>query len=182
MAAEWRDVPSSPMYQVSETGDVRSKDRIIQVRTNGRGTYDRQMAGQPIAFTKLPAGYLVVQLGRGHKRTVHSLVAEAFIGPRPKGMDINHKDGNKKNNNVGNLEYCSRSANMKHAYDTGLVPKPPLKRGTDQHLCRLDEDKVRAIRKWHEDGGGIAQMARHYDVGESTIRNLVQRKSWAWLD
>ena len=182
MAAEWRDVPSSPMYQVSSTGDVRSKDRIIQVHTNGRGTYDRQRAGQPIRFTTLPAGYLVVVLGRGNKRTVHSLVAEAFIGPRPQGMDINHKDGNKKNNNVGNLEYCSRSANMKHAYDTGLCPKPPLKRGTDQHLCRLDEDKVRAIRKWYEDGAGIAQMARFYEVGESTIRHIVRGNTWAWLD
>lgn len=58
------------------------------------------------------------------KKTVfrlHRLVAEHFIGdPLPKETDVNHKDGNKQNNSASNLEWCTRSENMKHAIRTGL--------------------------------------------------------------
>jgi hypothetical protein len=49
------------------------------------------------------------------------LVAETFIGPKPgKGYEVNHKDGNKKNNNLDNLEWCTRSQNIKHSFNIGL--------------------------------------------------------------
>ena len=55
---------------------------------------------------------------------VHRLVANAFI-PNPENKRcINHKDGNKKNNNINNLEWVSYSENMKHAYRTGLAIPP----------------------------------------------------------
>lgn len=49
--------------------------------------------------------------------SVHSVVAEVFIGKRPEGFQVNHKDGNKHNNFASNLEYVTRSQNTKHAYD-----------------------------------------------------------------
>jgi Mor family transcriptional regulator len=70
---------------------------------------------------------------------------------------------------------------MRHAVATGLSPKPPLKRGTDQHKARLNEEKVRQIRAEHANGAGIARLARQYGVGESTIRNVVRGNTWAWL-
>jgi hypothetical protein len=51
---------------------------------------------------------------------VHRIVAAAFIGPCPDGLEINHKNGIKLDNRAENLEYTTRSANMKHAYDSGL--------------------------------------------------------------
>lgn len=57
--------------------------------------------------------------GRKHK-TIHSLVAAAFLGPRPDGCDVNHIDGDKTNNAASNLEYVTRKENMQHAMATGL--------------------------------------------------------------
>lgn len=63
--------------------------------------------------------YLTITLsnkGINKMFTVHSLIALTFLGDRPHGMHINHKDGNKHNNNIENLEYVTRSENSKHAY------------------------------------------------------------------
>lgn len=69
--------------------------------------------------------YLHVELWLNYKRKtakIHRLVAETFL-ENPCGLkEINHKDGNKQNNHVSNLEWCTRSENMKHAYKTGLRP------------------------------------------------------------
>lgn len=60
--------------------------------------------------------------GKQHMRYTHRLVAEAFI-PNPDHLpEVNHKDGNKLNNAVSNLEWTNRSSNMRHAYHTGLRP------------------------------------------------------------
>ena len=69
-------------------------------------------------------GYLGVQLynhGEAQHKRIHRLVAEAFIPNPDNKPDINHKDGNKHNNSVDNLEWVNKSENMRHAYQTGLV-------------------------------------------------------------
>ena len=174
--ATWLTIPSNGSYEVSDEGEVRSVDRTIE--RNGKPA---RLAGKTLKPLKHSHGYWSVSLGTGKRRLVHSLVMEAFVGPRPKGMDINHENGNKQDNRLENLEYCSRSQNMAHAVRTGLMDPPPVKRGSSQHLAKLSEDDVRSIRQWHSDGGGIAQMARSFGVGESTVRNIVKRNSWAWL-
>ncbi len=68
-------------------------------------------------------GYLHNVLNRnGFRKTplIHNLVTRAFLGERPKGLDVHHKDGNKTNNCLENLEYTTRSKNILHAYKTGL--------------------------------------------------------------
>ncbi len=172
---EWRKIEGFE-YEVSDEGQVRSLDRII-IR---RGV-EARLVGKELKFRKHRNGYRCISLAGGAQRTVHSLVAAAFIGPRPCGYDINHKDGDKTNNQLENLEYVTRSSNMRHAIATGLMPPPPVKRGTSQHLNRLNEEQVREIRKRYENGEGIAHMARDYEVGESTVRHIIRGNSWAWL-
>lgn len=58
-------------------------------------------------------------LGRGHSRTVHSLVAAAFIGPCPQGQEVRHKDGTRTNNTADNLEYGTRTDNLRDAIRHG---------------------------------------------------------------
>lgn len=74
-------------------------------------------------------GYKQVQIMRNNKRYtkyVHRLVAECFIDNPNNLPEVNHKDGNKANNAVDNLEWCNRSQNQRHAYKTGLI-KPSEK-------------------------------------------------------
>jgi HNH endonuclease/NUMOD4 motif len=52
---------------------------------------------------------------------VHKLVTDAFLGQRPAGMNVNHKDGNKANNVLSNLEYVTFSRNTRHAIEAGLI-------------------------------------------------------------
>ena len=109
VAEEWRDVVGyEGLYQVSNLGRVRSllknEPRILKsiVQKNG---------------------YCAVSLrrdGKGTRFYVHRIVASAFY-PNPDGFPVvNHIDGNKRNNNASNLEWCSYSHNARHAEDTGL--------------------------------------------------------------
>lgn len=111
MEEEWRPVKGfEGLYQVSSLGRMQSIPR-------------EDYLGRPVkGWVKTPGvsgnGYPTVVLwrqGKGFTRTVHSLVAEAFLGPRPEGFDVAHKDGTRTNNEVGNLRYLSRKDNLKEA-------------------------------------------------------------------
>ena len=110
----WKSVPGFSDYQVSSNG------RVKRIKNHLGQDIDR-----PMARTLNPNGYykmLLHQKGKGATRYVHEMVANAFHGA-PKGdrNQINHKNGNKQNNKASNLEWTTRSENMKHAYDAGLV-------------------------------------------------------------
>ena len=110
-------------YEVSDTGLIRSLDRYIP-RRFGKDKEVRMCfyKGHVMKLYE-DNGYLVVNLRKQCKsdvRKVHRLVGEAFI-ENPKCLPfINHIDGNKKNNNVSNLEWCTAEHNNIHAYKTGL--------------------------------------------------------------
>ncbi len=112
----WKDVVGfEGIYKISSKGRVRS----VLAR---RGAKSGRIL---VSRLNKHTGYLRVTLKafpRRNERTIHSLVAEAFIGPRPEGFEVNHIDGDKLNNAVENLEYLSHSDNMDHAYRLGLWP------------------------------------------------------------
>ena len=108
----WMDIDgSNGLYQVSNKGRVRSVDNTVKCN-NGRTFY---MHGRIIKPMTINSGYLVVNLhlddGKIQHRLVHRLVAEAFIPNNENLEQVNHKDENKKNNNVENLEWCTREYN-----------------------------------------------------------------------
>lgn len=106
------------LYEVSNTGKIRSLERITTVGRRGIGKELRQYL--------LPCGYLDVSLsshGKIKHKRVHRLVADAFC-ERSDGQDeVNHIDGDKQNNVACNLEWCTKSENMIHAYQNGLQTK-----------------------------------------------------------
>ena len=110
MAEEWRKIPGYENYEVSNTG------RVVNNNFNRKGIRKEMTY-------KKSRGYPAVSLfrnGKGKDITVHRLVAQAFI-PNPDNLrEVNHIDGNKVNNNVDNLEWCTREENMEHAKRNGL--------------------------------------------------------------
>lgn len=113
IAEEWRAILDGD-YEVSNLGRVRRA-------RPGRKTW----AGRLLATTRMKIGYLKVSPvvnGKNVYMYVHVLVAEAFLGPKPEGHEINHIDGNKANASAANLEYVTHTGNMQHALRMGLLP------------------------------------------------------------
>ena len=164
----WRPITGFPGYEVSDLGRVRS-------------TVTRLIGPQGSLVLKASPndkGYLHVSLCRQPGRTtrkIHKLVAEAFLGPRPPKHDINHKDGNKTNNQVGNLEWISRSGNCKHAYRLGLSNS----KGERCPSHKLTEEQVREIRMRRQQGETFSAIAGDFGVTNSAICNVCTRRNWS---
>lgn len=109
---QWRPVLGyEGLYEVSDRGEVRSLERTLPHPFSGTKTYPSKILS---AWSKPPYGYVCVKLykdGHGSHRPVHRLVLEAFVSPRPEGMEGCHYDGDPSNNAVGNLRWDTRTAN-----------------------------------------------------------------------
>lgn len=120
----WRSVPGwDDCYQVSSMGRVKSLERYVR----NTSTSFRKLPERILKQDCMQDGYLGVSLSRHQVPKyvkVHRLVAAAFI-PNPDNLPVvNHKDGNKHNNCVENLEWCTIAYNNEHARVTGLTPPP----------------------------------------------------------
>ncbi len=123
-------------------------------------------------------GYLFAVFSNGSRekvvnRFVHRLVLEAFVGPCPKGMECCHNDGDPTNNNLSNLRWDTRKANSadrkKHGTDI---------EGTKNKMAKLDDDKVREMRRLREEGWSFSRLARYYQVDIKTVFPAVHRRTW----
>ena len=117
----WKDIEGfENLYQVSNLGRVKSLSHIVEKSDGSIQTYKEKV----LHLGSMTSGYNFAGLTKNKickNYSVHRLVAKTFI-PNPNNYkDVNHKDGNKKNNRIDNLEWCSRSYNLKHALDIGLV-------------------------------------------------------------
>lgn len=121
IAEIWRWVPNyEGVYEVSNIGRVRSVDRTVAYYNwRACAKINHSVKGRILRPGKASSGYYTVALGRGNSRTVHSLVAEAFLGPKPDGHEVLHIDGSRTNNCVANLRYGTRSENMLDAVKHG---------------------------------------------------------------
>ena len=113
-------------YEVSSFGRVRSCDRIITQWSQYGHNIERKLKGQIINPTDNGYGYQIVGLAVNRKKKnqyVHRLVAEAFLDNPDGKAEVNHKDANKKNNHISNLEWVTRQENMDCAVSHMCHPK-----------------------------------------------------------
>ena len=171
---EWREIAgTNGWYEVSSEGRVRSW------RMSGRhGIGRRRAEARLLKAYADEAGYCRVSIypvpSLLEVRTVHSLVAEAFIGPRPEGQVICHGDGDPGNNFVENLRYDTPQGNSNDRIKHNRAP-----RGVRNGSAVLTEEKVEAIRALHEAGRhSNRQLARIFGVSKSTVNQIVLGRSW----
>lgn len=159
----WRDVVGyEGYYQVSNLGRVRSVDRWVDVTEKGT-TYRRFYPGRILAQGKHRGGYVFANLSVNQKRkerTIHRMVAEAFLSNPNNCGFVNHKDGDKKNNCVENLEWCTEQENMRHyLYVLGGIAK----RASRPVVCIETGDVFRSI----------AEAAKFANVSRASISHVL---------
>ena len=163
----WKDIRGyEGLYQISNLGRIKSLPKW-RVKYGYGEIILKQSIGKK--------GYKVISLNKNKKRKqykVHRLIAEAFI-PNPENKpQINHIDGNKLNNDINNLEWCTQNENIQHAYNTGLYKNyspPPVRQKRKIIQYSLDGQ---FIKYWI----GIADTAKKLNCDYSNIVNCCRGK------
>lgn len=167
---QWRPVPEyEGIYEVSENGQIR---RCVDKRNH--------RAGKILAQHLTHDGYCRLTLHKDCESrmfTIHVLVAAAFIGPRPSGLQVNHKDANKLHNNYLNLEYATGQENQQHASVHGLAAHG--ERGGNSKLTWKRVDRLRFM--WMN-GVPPKRLSAIFGVSAVQVGNIVSGKQWWYRD
>ena len=169
---QWRPIPGyGDLYEVSDCGRVRSLDRLTETRSGPRKYRGRCL--RPGVDRK---GYLAVSLcrvGVVKMCAIAGLVLSAFKGPRPKGTECCHNDGNKANNHLANLRYDTRKAN--HA---DKIVHGTHSRGSRSPTAKITEEQAKAVLR---DTRVQRIVAQELGVSQSLVSRIKLKKAWAHL-
>jgi hypothetical protein len=169
--AVYKEVPGFPGYRVGDDGSVWScKPR------NGRGgllpTWRRLKC-------RISRRYLCVGIrgpdGVKRVHTVHSLVLEAFVGPRPDGLWALHRDDNRADNTLPNLYWGTPSDNAIDRRENG---HSNYARGAALPQTILDEDLVAEMRRLRRSGATLREIAERFGVTEGAAGSACKGRSW----
>ncbi len=154
-------------YLISDTGEVWS------FRTSKR-TFAKLLKPK---ITK--KGYAEIGLSDRHGQKylkIHRLVLFSFgVIPNRLGMQVNHIDGNKLNNDISNLEWCTPKENIQHAVKSGLSPGV---RGEQAGNAKLTEQDVCEIRRQYQSGKFQKDIGAEFDIKQDHVSRIVNRKVW----
>lgn len=172
MKNEWKPIKGyEGLYEVNRIGQVKSLDRYT-VDSIGRKKF---YPGKPLTALINEGGYSYVKLSRsGQKKQfyIHRLVALAFINNPNNLEEVNHIDGNKKNNVCNNLEWITSHGNELHAIENNLKVH-----GSNHYESKLDENKVRYIRK-EKQNKSFNALAKELGVTVSAIFSAYHGLTW----
>jgi hypothetical protein len=171
MSEVWKKVVGYSDYAVSNNGVVKSlkygKEKVLKLDIN-------------------KDGYYIATLSRNGKKKrfrVNRLVAELFI-PNPDNLPVvNHKDGNKKNNSVNNLEWSTVAENTQHAYDTGLISKERHRKGRQKlmkPLLQIDKNTGEVVRRFESYREAVKELNMNAGNLSTAIKNGWVCKGFKW--
>lgn len=161
----WQDIDGyEGLYMISNLGRVKS--------LHGKGRILKQSNSNEYSHVSL------YKNGNGKTLLVHRLVGNAFV-PNPENKpEINHKDGNKRNNVVTNLEWVTARENQNHSILFGLKSC-----GENAANNKLTAEEVQEIRRLYVPktrGCGCRALAKKYGVNSGTIWSIVNGRYWRW--
>lgn len=147
MQEEWRDVPGfEGRLQASNAGRVRSLRVLKSHRRSG---------------SEYPVVWVPSTTKRAQSEFVHTLVARAFVGPRPSGYEVNHKDGNRQNPRAENLEYLTRVENARD--------------GVRRRGCCLTDEQIRQVDElYYVEGKSARWITEHLQIPGQRVRSYIQ--------
>lgn len=176
----WRSIVGyEGCYLVSNTGLVYSEPRTEFVGSSRTGGHHRYRNSRHLKPRIGNTGYYQVGLyteARAKRCTVHRLVALAFLDNPLNLKEVNHKDGDRLNNHVSNLEWTSRVENSLHS--TRVLLK---NRGTDNKASKLSEKNVLEIKTLLDSGTPQTDIAKLYNVSNHAIFRIQRGHNWGWL-
>lgn len=155
------DIPEfEGLYKINKFGDVLTI-KFNRLKVNG---IDR-------------CGYKNLSLykdGKPYHIKVHQLVARIFLGASD-GLCVNHKDGNKENNHVSNLEYITQKENIRHAWSLGLCNPS---QGNNHYRSKINTDDVIKIRQDVLNGISYNTLSKRYNMSASNLSRVARGKIW----
>lgn len=163
-------------YEISKCGRVFSTRR----KHNQSNKYDEKEIELKIQY--IDDSYAILGLvddnGRSRMKSVHRLVAEAFIENPEKKRTVNHKDGDKHNNVASNLEWATYQENSQHACDTGLNPRQS---GEKNSMSKISEEECIQLIIDMLDGANNNELALKYNLHSRYISLIRGKKRWKHL-
>lgn len=173
----WKDIPNyAGLYQVSNQGRVRSYDKYVRSRGG-----QRLIKGRILKYIERKQNeYLTVNLYKNTKLKhfyIHRIVLMAFDRLPKLKEQCNHKDGNKRNNKISNLEWCTPKENCDHSIR--VLHNKIGRRGEKHPKAKLTDKKVREIRVHLKEGRLLQkEIAKKYDISPGIISLINTYKIW----
>jgi hypothetical protein len=158
----WKRVPNFSKYFVSDLGNVKS--------------FMEHEDGLLLKTAVDACGYVRIRIfnDKGYRKTwkMHRLVLYAFLGDSE--LQVNHKNGVKSDNKLSNLEYCTKSENLKHAYRIGIASN----KGERHPNSKIKDSDAIKMRELYGNNVTQKSLSELYNLSVQTVSNIVNNKTW----
>lgn len=175
----WKDIIGfEGYYQVSNFGRVKSVDRTHERLSRTGNLQTVFLKSQIKKHCQNRDGYLYVNLSKNGKNTsikIHRELAKAFLPVENGKTHVDHIDGNKLNNHVNNLRWCTHAENITFAWDNGLYNN----KGSGHAMAKLNESQVKVIKIMQAAGVAGCIIADKFNVSQQVVCDIKMNRHWA---